>query len=134
MTIIRNLHLDKLGLEMFVGTLEAAILRVLWEENRPLKSNDVHRYLMQQGYTQEFNTVDTTMRRMLEPRKNLLVSKDEKARRYTPIVATEDEFIVTCIDDVINALQNSYADLTIAFCGINGEYANETKTSVSTPE
>lgn len=108
--MIKRVLLDKSGLEMFVGPLEAKILRVLWDHD-PITSNRVHREMIQAGYTEAYTTVHTTLTRMLE--KGLIGSKripNHKVAYWYARSDNEVQFMLDCTQHVINKLSEAYND------------------------
>lgn len=79
-----------------MGSLEAAVLRVLWDSDEPLKPGDVlERIDLKPKVT--YSTVLTILRRLLE--KNLVTrARDGKAYRYRPSQTREQQVAQTMAD------------------------------------
>lgn len=102
--MIKRVLLDKTGLEMFVGPLEAKILRVLWDHD-PITSNRVHREMINNGYAEAYTTIHTTLTRMLE--KDLIGSKRIPNHKVTYWYARSDnetQFLLRCTQYVHDRL------------------------------
>lgn len=105
--IVKRIALDKHGLELFCGSLEATILSILWKADAPLTSAAIHRiYLKEYGVDGAFTTIDTTVRRMA--RKGMITAPTSYARRFTPAWACEDDFINACISVTLTTIWNEY--------------------------
>lgn len=99
------------GLETLVGSLEAKILKVVWEEEgvRPYATNRrIHKAVVRGGHFCKLSTVTTTTRRMVL--KGLLIeSAPHGIYIYTPAI-TENDLIDCCIERVVSCLINAWPE------------------------
>lgn len=73
---------------MHIGTLEAALLRLLWDSREPATASELHRALSR-DHDIAYTTVSTCLQRMANKG---LVAQDRttKAHRFATLVARED--------------------------------------------
>ncbi len=97
--MITTLNLKKQGLEMFVGPLQAQILRAIWSE-QPVTIMDVTEIVSIKAYS----TIATTMNRLVD--KGLLLREREDGMwYYTTKFKSEDQFVKKCMQVVVNMLR-----------------------------
>lgn len=107
--LIKRCNLDKQGLELFVGPLEAKLLDVLWSAKKPLASKDIHRILLvDHAQQQAYNTIVTTLKRMAK--KGLLKTIKRAVLHYTPAIQSEDDFIDYSVSLIATKLNEEYPD------------------------
>jgi len=106
---LKRMYIDRDGLLLFLGPVEAIVLKVLWEHDQPMTSSEIHRAaILEMDSHAAHATVDKTIRRMYA--KGILIA-DHTARKghYSPAYTTEDAFIEQCITTVLTALWRDYA-------------------------
>lgn len=101
----------KRGLEMFLGPLEAAVMRAVWAGAISTRGvyNAVRRvYVTEKSADLAFTSVTTTVTRLFE--RGLLQRKTTArvAYSYTPVYASEAEFVADCLRLVVGALVEAY--------------------------
>jgi predicted transcriptional regulator len=111
--MLKRVYLTKNGLEMFVGELEAAILRVLWARGVVLTPAQIQSALIRDTERNPaYTTVVTTVLRMKEKGLLKLVDSTKRATRYAPSVSEEEVFIDQCLNEVFSRLRTEF-ELTI---------------------
>jgi len=98
--MIKTVHLDASDLEMFLGYLEAAIMREVWQSGDPVTVKSIRdRY----GHNVTYSTIATTMNRLVA--KGLLQRKKiSHSFKFRPTIKTESEFIQQCVDQIQSKL------------------------------
>lgn len=116
--------MDQAGLHMFVGPLEAQILSVLWDHQQPMSATEIHRSLLiDYNGKQAYNTIFTTINRMLD--KKLLFVARRSTRRSTPTptyaayMPNEQAFIIDCL---VTSLDRFHREYPSAFMDLLAEY------------
>ena len=101
------------GIELALGELEAAVMRVIWAADRPVVVEDVRRALEEQGRQVAYTTVMTTMARL--HRKGLLNRKRRgRAYEYSPTM-TEHEFGDSVARAAIDGVLSSFTEPAVAY-------------------
>lgn len=109
--MINTIHLDKQGLEMFVGPTQTKVLLALWGEldanRKPKTIKGVHNLFLNNGIDLGYSTVSTVFYTLLEQG---LIEKIPYTRpqQYKPIVASEQEFIDRCLRKLDTVLADNY--------------------------
>lgn len=109
--MIKRVNLDKVGIEMFIGSLEATILRLLWQQNDPLTATQIHNKLIREDNPQAFSTIHTDLLRMHA--KGLISVVDvpkRKARHYVASTPDEAYFVAQCVEKALTCLATEYPD------------------------
>lgn len=107
---IRSLSIDREGLTLFIGPLEAAIMRAIWSGESTSRGVFTH---VRENYTPDrsdelaFTTITSTLDRLTH-RGFLTRIGDRQGYVYTPAQATEDEFVTQCVAHVLGALMEWY--------------------------
>jgi predicted transcriptional regulator len=108
--LIKTVSIDHEGLTLFIGPLEAAIMRAVWnnantsraiyravrDEYRPEKSEEI-----------AFTSVTSTIDRLFE-RGFLTRTGDRSGYTYAPAVPDEEAFASLCVSYVLKALIDWY--------------------------
>lgn len=102
---LKNIHLDHSGLEMFVGSIDIAILEVLWEAQRAMSIRAIHNRLSDRWH---YNTIATIIYRMAK--SGLIERRNDIHPLYAPIEDDENAFIDRCILYTTERLRNEYPD------------------------
>ncbi len=101
------------GIELALGELEAAVMRVVWRADGPVVVEDVRRALEEQGRRVAYTTVMTTMARLY--RKGLLQRQRRgRAYEYTPTM-TEEEFGDSVARAAIDGVLSSFTEPAVAY-------------------
>ena len=101
------------GIELALGELEAAVMRVIWDAGKPVVVEDVRQALEQQGRRVAYTTVMTTMTRLY--RKGLLArTKRGRAYEYSPTM-TEQEFGDSVARAAIDGVLSSFTEPAVAY-------------------
>lgn len=103
--MIKRLNLNETALCLFIGSLEAEILCVLWDSQIPLTIKDIYKHM---HTDKAFTTITTTVARL--HRKGLLkqtIKRSSYGATYA-VVCDEATFLHTCITLVIKTLKNNY--------------------------
>jgi predicted transcriptional regulator len=110
---VSRLHPGRPGIELALGELEAAIMRVAWEASQPLTVEMVRRALQAQGREVAYTTVMTTMARLYD--KGLLRRQQQgRAYVYWPAVS-EEEFGATVARAAIDGLLGAFREPAVAY-------------------
>lgn len=110
--MIKHLHLDRDGIEMFIGHLEAEILRVFWSHRDPLTGNQLLNIMVRSGRDIAPTTLHTTITRMAK--KDLLRNFKLYPHSVTLWEATtesEESFIKACIAKTCQRLYEEHTQL-----------------------
>lgn len=107
---VHYLNIDGADLTMFIGPLEAAILRAVWDQRSNTRA--IFEYVRdtytptkttELAFTSITSTIDRLYRRGL-----LLRSGDRSQYTYSPAIASEEEFTTQAVARVMLALINQY--------------------------
>ena len=110
--MIKRVKIDRNGLEMFVGSLECAILLTLWDMCKGTKfvtTAQLYYVLINDKIgTWSYPTVITTLNRMAD--KSLLIRQKipGTVTRWAPTATDEDQFIQMCVNAAIHKLFEEY--------------------------
>lgn len=108
--LIKTVSIDHEGLTIFIGPLEAAIMRAVWDNAST--SRAIYR-VVRQAYKPEkseeiaFTSVTSTIDRLYE-RGFLTRTGDRAGYKYAPAVADEATFVMLCVTYVMQALIEWY--------------------------
>jgi predicted transcriptional regulator len=100
---LKHIHIEREGLEMFLGRIEAAVMLTLWEHG-PLPSNKIQKHLVPTG-NWAWQTIATTCKRLVD--KGYL-KHDRKRFVFASAFENEDQFIDFCINQTIQCLADQY--------------------------
>lgn len=109
--MIKNVHLDKQGIELFVGPLEAQVLRTLWAVSDVVTVTRLHNIMINDGSNAAFSTIHTTVIRMTA--KGLIIpttKKYHKLKYWRAVTKDEAEFIMYCVDATLTHIKAEYPD------------------------
>lgn len=107
----QSVAIDKTGIEMFIGPLEAAIMRAMWagESTSPKIWRHVREnYKTDRSDEIAYTSVTSTLHR-LAMRNMVTRSGDKRAYKYAPAYPSETAFVSRCINRAVWALLHSYA-------------------------
>ncbi len=107
---IARLELDGKGIEMFLGPLEACVMRAFWNDRRTTRHVYVYvraHYRALKSDEIRFTTVTTTVTRLYQ-RGYLERGGDATMYTYTPVFASEREFVTSALTDVLTVLFTEY--------------------------
>jgi predicted transcriptional regulator len=109
---IKVINTRERGLTMFIGALEAAVLKAIWAGNST--SAKIWRYV-RDNYTPTktvdeiaYTSVTSTLGRLFTQGYLTRTGDKNTGYSYTPVCATEQEFINLHIQLAVNALFNNY--------------------------
>lgn len=111
--MISKVYLDKDGIELFIGHLQAAVLRVLWDHDQPMTVSQIRTCLRDQGHDFNIGTVWNTVRKLTHRKLVLRVgeivipsSTNQTAAIYRPAHSTEEAFRRECTMIVLRRLND----------------------------
>jgi predicted transcriptional regulator len=107
---ITRLQIDKIGLEMFVGPLEAAVLRAMWDKRQSTRAIYRHvrdHYAPENTDDLAFTSVTSTVDRMYK-RGWVKKSGTRDAYIYQPKAASEAEFVAPYLRAAVAAFLTMY--------------------------
>jgi predicted transcriptional regulator len=110
---LSRLHPDRQGIELALGDLEAAVMKVVWEAAEPLTVEAVRQALEKSGRKTAYTTVMTTMARL--HKKGLLERKLEGKAYHYRAALTEDEFARTVARAAIDGVLGTFSEPAVAY-------------------
>ena len=110
---LSRLHPDRSGIEVALGDLEAAVMRIIWEADGRMSVEDVRQRLIEQGREVAYTTVMTTCSRLYH--KGLLDrEKVGRGYQYWPAI-TEEEFARTVAQAAIDGVLSAFSEPAVAY-------------------
>lgn len=111
MLTLSTVRINENGIEMFLGPLEAAILRAMWAGNT--SSPKIWRYVREHYATARseeiaYTTVTSTLHRLAD-RDIIRRGGDKRRYAYTPTFETEAKFTTACVRKTVWALLHAHA-------------------------
>lgn len=105
------INLSASGIEMFLGPLEAACMRAIWDNNRVTKK--IWRYVRENyksPHTDEsaYTSVTSTVTRLFDHGYVTRVGDRHAGYTYTPVHATEADFVLDRLSRAVNVLIDNY--------------------------
>lgn len=110
MHTVATMQIDKTGIEMFIGPLEAAILRALWrgKQSSPTIWRDVRAaYHTPNSEEIAYTTVTSTLHRLVL-RGYVRRTGDKRRYTYVPAFETETAFVHACVRSAMWALLHNH--------------------------
>ncbi|MGD9518012.1 MAG: BlaI/MecI/CopY family transcriptional regulator [Armatimonadota bacterium] len=110
---LSRLRTDRRGIELALGDLEAAVMKVIWQAGEPLPVEAVRQALEDEGHKIAYTTVMTTLARL---HKKGLLEREMHGRAYHYWAAlTEDEFAHTVAESAINSVLGTFSGPAVAY-------------------
>lgn len=109
--LVKRMYLDKTGLEMYLGTIEARIMRSVWEGNTTITR--IHRDIYHTYGELAKSSISTTVTRLVNKRYLIKLPISDSLHRehtYLPCTNTEEELTEMLTQIVVNALYLNYPD------------------------
>ena len=106
--VISHLHLERDGLTMFLGSIEASVMLAAW---RGCNSKGmIYRAIIREDSLLSYSSVSTVIDRLVD--KGLLIRHRALGHttKYTTQHSNESAFVMACIRDVFAALVDTYRD------------------------
>lgn len=103
---LRRMYVDRDALALFLGPLEAAVMRALWDKRQSTRAIYKHvlgAYTPTNSDELAFTSVTSTVDRLYK-RGLLTRSGTSHNFRYSPAIATEAEFVNRCVSQAVGAL------------------------------
>lgn len=117
--IIKLVHIDRQGLELFLGSLECTIMCALWEQSTPITMAHFYRYLTVNNLTEAaYSTIITTLNRLADKKLITRQDRDGKTPMWSKAFACEDAFIETCMIATLNVLRDNYNEQFSDYIGV----------------
>lgn len=106
-----RLYTSGTELELFIGPLETAVMRALWDKRQT--SRQIWRYVRDHYETKSgdeiaYTTVTSTLTRLYEAGYVTRSGDRQNGYAYTPTHASEVEFVTAKINDIVDVLIAEY--------------------------
>ncbi|MCD6352527.1 MAG: BlaI/MecI/CopY family transcriptional regulator [Armatimonadetes bacterium] len=110
---LSRLRPDRAGVELALGDLEAAVMRVIWQAKEPLPVEAVRQALEDQGRKTAYTTVMTTLARLY---KKGLLERELHGRAYHYQAAlSEEDFANTVARAAIDGVLRAFSEPAVAY-------------------
>ena len=110
---LSRLHPGRKGIELALGELEAAVMRVLWDRSGPMSVEDVREALQAAGRNAAYTTVMTTLARL---HKKGLLDRTLEGRAYLYTAAlSESEFGESVTRAALDGLLGAFSGPAVAY-------------------
>ncbi len=110
---LSRLHPGRKGIELALGELEAAVMRVLWDAPAPVSVEDVRAALQASGRKAAYTTVMTTLARL--HKKGLLERTMEGRAYYYSAALSEREFGESVSRAALDGLLGAFTGPAVAY-------------------
>lgn len=113
MTLETNkpININERGLEMFLGPLEAAVMRAIWSgrvTSRPIWKHVRDNYTSRKTEESAYTSVTSTITRLFKQGYITRTGDGTAGYTYKPLYATEVDFVNTIVKATIEAFIESY--------------------------
>lgn len=110
---LSRLNPNRKGIELALGDLEAAVMRVLWDGDEPMSVEDVRAALEQMGRKAAYTTVMTTLARLHS--KRLLDRRMQGRAYYYRAALSEKEFGESVSRAALDGLLGAFRGPAVAY-------------------